>query len=407
MRRIIKILSNCFFNFITAFLNLFVWRDKRVWLLGSWMGEKYADNTRFLYDYLKSSDSNINFKKIIWVTRDKKVLNDLVSLGLNDVCLIGSKKSLYYHLKAGVHFVCNSVGDNLQADIDSRFSFGAKKIQLWHGVGIKACGKMCRKKQGGLKNWFHDNVIDFLLKPGHWKKAYFLTTSAENTRVAIYDYGVSKKRIIQASYPRYCWNPRLLTDNEKTILSQLKTIRSNYKIVLFLPTFKKSIEQYTLPNSLPGFSAFLKTNNIFWIQKKHPADTQLFLGEKQDNVITIDYNFDINLIYEYIDVLLTDYSSATTDAIVKNKVTIEYCPDFDYYENEDRGFVNDFTKYHVGHLIKDPDCLFECISKNLVLDSKNRYTHNQVKEFLIGDQNWTIEEIVKEIIKKTKIRGML
>ena len=74
-------------------------------------------------------------------------------------------------------------------------------------------------------------------------------------------------------------------------------------------------------------------------------------------------DFDVNILYDYIDLLVSDYSSATTDAIYKDVVTMEYCPDFSLFQNNDRGFVGNYNDYHVGNTVFNADELEDTIKK--------------------------------------------
>lgn len=401
---ILKALKNLIYNVFTFFANLFIWRNKKVWIIGSWMGTKFADNSRFLYDYLVANKEKYGLKRIVWITRSVKVVKEMRSLGFADVVLAGTKDSLYWHLKAGVHVICNSVGTLYPGDIDTKYSFGAKKIQLWHGVGIKACNKLCRKDRHPIKYWIADHIVNYLYKPGFWERCYFLTTSQENSRVAVADFGVKRNRIIEAQYPRNIWNPKL-TVRESLFIEKLKERKQNNSVVLYLPTFKKSVESFIQPDKLIGFDSFLSNKNVIWIQKKHSADRNIDLSSfGRENVISLESDFDVNVLYQYIDLLISDYSSATTDAIAAGKMTLDYCPDFSDYESKDRGFVNEYKKYHFGKTITNPDDLFDEIEARLHCSDCDRNEYQSVRIFLLGDKEWDMDSIVKKIMKSIKVR---
>ena len=113
-------------------------RDNQIILFGSWFGNKFADNSRFLFQYLAENKEKYGFKKVVWATRNEKVFNALEALGYT-VVMIGTKESDYYHKIAGIHVVCNagSSTNASEGDIDGKFSFGAIRINLWHGIPAK------------------------------------------------------------------------------------------------------------------------------------------------------------------------------------------------------------------------------------------------------------------------------
>lgn len=403
MSRIVSFVKVWICNIIVMLFNIFIWRDKGVWLFGSWMGQKFSDNSRYLFQYLHENLEQYSLKKVVWVTNEQSVVEELSLLGY-EVYPMKSIKGKYYHLKAGVHVICNSSANrNNQNDIDTYLSFGAIKIQLWHGVGIKAVGYM----KNGIDDSIKQRIIDgFLMpygKPGMWGKSYHLATSRENERVAMLDFHVPQERIIIANYPRLCHCLKLLPEEQGVINGLKKARLTGVKIVLFLPTFRDSSSNYVYPTSVDGFISFLHNKNILWVQKKHSADRNLDLKDCDNNILNLDSSFDINCLYDFIDLLITDYSSASSDATFKGVLTLEYCPDYDYYKNEDRGFVSDFEKYHVGHLVKSPDNLINEIEKCLTRTENDRREMQRVKNFLFDDHDEDYDQIVKSILKSTKI----
>ena len=47
--------------------------QKNLWIFGAWYGEKYFDNPKFLFEYVKLSYPNI---KVIWITKDKSICDN-------------------------------------------------------------------------------------------------------------------------------------------------------------------------------------------------------------------------------------------------------------------------------------------------------------------------------------------
>ena len=92
-------------NLYTIFKNFGIRRDKNVVLIGAWMGLKFADNSRFLFQYLSENVNSLNLKKVIWITRNPEVKKTLDNMGYESF-IVGSEESNYWHLKAGIHIVC-------------------------------------------------------------------------------------------------------------------------------------------------------------------------------------------------------------------------------------------------------------------------------------------------------------
>ncbi len=390
-------LTNFGYNCMTLIKSFSIKRDRNVWLFGAWMGERFADNSRFLFQYLSANKDLYGIKEVIWVSRNSDVVNQVRDMGY-EAYLIGSEESTYYHYRAGVHVICNSDS----RDIDTQYSFGAIKIQLWHGNGIKASGKMKRRNKPTLKEAFWDYVVKPITIPGGWYNAYWVACSEESKRVLVNDSGANPNKIIIANSPRLCKCIKY-TEAERCVLNLISDQKSKgKKIVLFLPTFRNNDSSYIAPLDIPGFYDFIHDRNILWIQKNHSADTQDTVRQiLAENVVNLNRDFDVNVLYDSIDIFISDYSSATTDAIYKNLVTIEYCPDYDEYAKYDRGFVSDFSNYHVGNFVKEPSRLTDMIDQCLGKCSDDYPRHQVVRRFLfdsnIADYSLICQSIISTI----------
>ena len=397
IKQLYNITENLKWNLYTTMALIRERRNPNVWLFGAWMGEKFADNSRYLFQYLHDNKSKYGIEDVIWASRNPKVVEELLSMGYHSV-LIGTKESRTAHLTAKVHIICNSDGNNgSKGDIDTRFSLNAIKINLWHGVGIKASG--CLKNgntNSKIRSFIHENIVVPLSTPGHWKKCYFLTTSSESERVIHLDNNIPYNHIIRGTYPRLCECNRLLLEEEE-VIKEIKSLKKlGNRVVLYLPTFRNNDSCYILPEQTVGFNEFLTRNCIIWIEKKHSADKQQSEFHTCQNVIALNSDFDINVIYKYIDLLVTDYSSAASDAMFWDKPTLEYCPDFQTYSNTDRGFVAPFEKYHAFPPIINPDDIQRTILERLEASDKRRIS--EIKAFLFGNGPYSYEVTMHAIM---------
>ena len=75
--KIIYILS----NILLAIQSLSWHKDSTVVLMGSWFGEKFADNSRFLFQYLSNNKERLGLTHIVWVSKSKLIVNDLNTMG--------------------------------------------------------------------------------------------------------------------------------------------------------------------------------------------------------------------------------------------------------------------------------------------------------------------------------------
>lgn len=236
MKRVIELLKNFVCNVLVALIGLFIHRDKSVVLFGAWMGQRYADNSRFLYEYVATHKAELGIKHAVWVSQKQEVVDYLTDRGF-EAYLMKSRQSIYWHLKSGIHIVCNmySHTGKYNGDILGELSLGAKKIQLWHGVAIKACGNLVTRnisKNVGVYHFlksilFSDYLFgNAIFSPGCWKNRYQITTGPENSRVAVLDYGVAENHVIEANYPRET-DEIVYTPDEEDVIEHLVLLKEN------------------------------------------------------------------------------------------------------------------------------------------------------------------------------------
>lgn len=361
---------NFIFNIITALANIFIRRDQKVILVGAWMGEKFADNSRFLYQYLYLNKDKLGLKRVIWYTRNAKVYDDLTKQGY-DVIQHGGKHVAYWHLKSGVHIICNDSLDFMpvKPDIETRFSWGAKKIQLWHGVGMKSVGADSNKerKKNSKKSDFNRAISTLIkhssiLSSGGWQNCFFLSSSHFNGEVNIRIAGCKENNLLYSCYPRNCECLEYL-NNESEIIAYLNRYR---KRILFLPTFRDDDVKYENPIDSLAIRTFLETNDVLWIEKSHPADKN-FINEsnKYKNVLLLDSDFDVNVLYPFVDVVLTDYSSVSFDAIYHEIPLIMYTPDYLSFKEGSVGFLFDISDFCGQFMVCTLDDLLVFLEKSI------------------------------------------
>ena len=91
MKRYLRYFKNAVFNVYTIIAQIFVKKDNKTLLIGSWMGRRFADNSRYLFQYLSSNRTQLELEHVVWVTRDAELYDSLIRLGY-EVCMSGTKK---------------------------------------------------------------------------------------------------------------------------------------------------------------------------------------------------------------------------------------------------------------------------------------------------------------------------
>lgn len=395
-------------NLLVDFVNLFIKRDEKVVLCGAWMGLKFADNSRFLFQYLYDQKDRYNLKKVIWVTRNEKTHSIMNGLGY-EVYMMHSLKSIYYHFKAGLYIICNIefnvAGHN--GDTMGHLAGHSVKINTWHGIPLKA-GKSTGEnmRNAGIKGYIKyclrtSRLFCTLFTPGHWDKAYYLSTGKECTKRCAIFQGIPVDRFIESGYPRNCKSIKLLPD-EEIVLSYIK----NNKVILYVPTFREKSE-VVHPLSDDKFVKYIIESGYLWIEKPHTADK--CNAQKIINTNAFLYlpsDFDINVILPEISLLITDYSSICFDAIAFDKPVLYYAPDYERYLMQERGFLCDY----IGFVAKNLSVTIEEIKLHIDYffnnNNYNAYTLSQIKKLkkdMFDNLLFTHEDIVSRINEQTQV----
>ena len=385
-------------------------RDKSIVLFGAWFGNRFADNPRYLYQYLSDNKEQLGLTHVVWVTRNEFVQKEILKLGY-ECYLMNTAESVYFHKKAGFHFLCNESNDNLlasESDLLCRYSWGAIKINLWHGtVGIKGLGftsNEFRKLEfehrilAKIKKFEHTAAFPrkYLCSLGGWGDQFFITTT-DYLRLEDQKFNLLKdNRFIYSGFPRNCENKRLTNAEEKIVdILPPKGLR-----ILYAPTFRESGNGYFPPLESEQFISWLRDNpNIIWIEKRHSVDVlQAEANSFGSNIVKVDSGFDISILIEYSDIIITDYSSVSHDALYHMIPVIYYVPDLEGYATSDRGFMQKPEEFMIGPKAENIDKLIKLIETGI--DNLERlYSANYKDAWIkIWGKSKEINEIWNDIL---------
>ena len=396
-------------NIITCLGSSFNRRDEKIALFGAWFGNRFADNSRFLFQFLSEHKDAFGLEHVVWVTNKKEIQNELNENGY-ECYLMNSEESIKYHKRAKWHIICNS-SDDQNGDILCNYSYGAYRINLWHGTGglkavYRGSNEYKRRRRNHITSYFlremlenHSSIYRKLcMKSGGWGLFYQVTTSSTQTALMKKSYGIFDSMFIETGYPRNCPCPRLLA-NEERILSEMQKYKA---VVLYLPTFRTGTN-YRFDNLAHELDRVLKMNNILWIEKPHSIDQSNNIGFSiQNSYIRLNSDFDINVLIPYISLLVTDYSSVRMDAMYHNKATLFYVPDFEEYLQGDNGFSADPNEVMCGPKLFNVNELRDAIER-YAFDPEASKTDNYYK---IRTRYWShdksLEEIWKDITNAVK-----
>jgi len=325
-------------------------KDKNLWIFGAWFGEKYADNSKYLFEYVNKNHPEI---RAVWLTRNKNTLEQVKQQGY-EAYLAYRFKGYLSSMRAKVALVSHSKAADLNKHA---ISSGTKVIQLWHGIAIKKIGfddliytyRDNKNFFGRLINTLQRLVFPFSLE--HYALA--IATSMETKSIFAPAFRINPKRIRVTGYPR---NDGLFQEKFSGCIS----LDSKMVNGIYMPTFREDV------GSAPDFfirygfnakvvEAFLKERNICLNLKLHPVNKpRREIVDKVEHMNLLDID-DVYGILRDFDFLVTDYSSVYLDYLLTDKPIIFAPFDKEDYMKNDREFYYDYDDITPGPKAKNWD----------------------------------------------------
>lgn len=343
-------------------ISYFVPKDRSLWVFGAWFGEKYADNSKYLFEYVNEKHPEI---RAVWLTKNKESF-DLISKKGYEVYLMNSIKGYKICLRANKAIISTGIKDILPCT-----SSRIKIIQLWHGSPLKKImfdDEFTFAEFKSLKSKIYQFMFPFILRKEFNEKTIFISSSEEVKNIFSSAFKIPKKNIKITGYPRNDFSDPITETRIKKFYNKFKY--QNMKIGIYLPTHRKNGERIIecLYENLDFINSSLEYLNSILLIKFH------FYGlkdnmEKQshwDRIIFLkddDFDQDIYQILPHTDYLITDYSSVYFDYLLLNKPIIFAPFDIKEYLMDDRKFYYDYSEVTPGPRAKNWDELINFIEE--------------------------------------------
>ncbi len=327
-----KILKNTIGNVVVKCAKFFCKicpKSEKIWVFGAWQGKLFADNSKYLFEYVSKEHSEI---KAVWLTGNRKIVKELRAKGYRAFKSF-SLGGIWYVARAGLVFETEG-----EWDIAPYFSYEQTQVfQLWHGMGVKA---MHWKNKDGKISMISQQEKD------RFNSYYWLSTSELYSKTIGELLQVDPSRFIITGYPR---NDTAVTKPYNQHMLSLKKANPDSKFIIYMPTHRNfGKDDYLVHNfqELQQVDQMLRSHNIFMVYKPHFHELK--------NLVSIENSFtniilakeenlwnDAYLYLHYFDALISDYSSITTDFMCIGKPVILFAFDLENYKTGDAG-LNDF-----------------------------------------------------------------
>lgn len=346
-------------KYIIYYLIKAVRKKANRWVFGAWRGELYADNAKYLFEYINKEYPNI---ETIWITRNPKVLEEIQKKGYR-VYLKNSFYGFWYSITAKIAIVTEGTHD-----IGGMQIAGAKVIQLWHGMGIKDVVPKRNKNISELDELLHAH-----------KYEYWMTACEEASSKYSKAFDVPKEQMYITGQPK---DDTFVNSEKNEIVDYIREKHEDCKIVVYLPTHRKfgvhKQDDTLCYETLVKVNERLEKRNIVMIFKPHAHEFKNYEG-LDINMSNIIFATDIRSfgdVYEFLpacDGMITDYSGIMLGYLTSGKPMFYFPYDYEEYMSEDFGICYDYMEVTAGPICKTWDELINAMEKTFACDTyKNK-----------------------------------
>lgn len=339
-------------------------RKADLWVFGSWFGNRFADNPKMFFLYVKDKPGI----HAVWVTKSKSVMDEVHNAG-GDVYIYNSAEAIKLQEQAKYIFICTGMDDVYWPACG-----GATIINFWHGVPLK---KVVYDDKLNKYMFSFKTRLYTLLQRRPFKNQYVVATS--QTFATLYESAFKKdsSKILNWGQPR---NDIFFNG----VLKNKKYSSIQYcKLIAYLPTHRNegatSMADDTIFD-LDILEDFCKKNSVLFIIKKHyyhQSETMDLSMYPHILDLTNRNDIDTQELLFNANVLITDYSSCYIDYLLLKRPIIFYCFDYDKYMKEDRQMYFDYNSVTPGDHAKNFNELL--VSINNAISGNDRFKHQREK----------------------------
>lgn len=273
-------------------------------------------------------------------------------------------------------------------------------VQLWHGTGFKNIGFLNKtKKNRKNKKLFYSFEKEEKAKG---KQIIFALSSSE-ADAQQKEISFQTKNVFITGSP--------VNDSLFKSLKEIKTIKESLlfssfnKIISYAPTYRDS-NQFS-PFSelfLEKFSSWLEKHNYLFLVRTHPLDKAFKVGDRYNNIIdTSSKNIDLQSFLSITDLLISDYSSISTDFSLLGRPIIFYNYDYETYSQTSRDFYFDLEQVLPGPFCLEENKLIDHIIHELSTENRSKSYHDfsQMFHFFRDEKSSerTAEKMYEVILK--------
>jgi CDP-glycerol glycerophosphotransferase (TagB/SpsB family) len=372
-----KILS-WFYGNLIYFVTFLIPKRKNLWVFGSWFGEKYADNSKYLFEHVCDNHPGID---AVWTSNNSdtvKMVRERGYKAYKSYGLLGT----WYTMRAGIGIFSHWI-----SDLNHFATSNMKLVNLWHGTPLK------KISYDDEKNNPYDTGLREIIYPFF----PFLTKGVSGALITIPAPLMGKLFASAFRLPEdnvrltgYARNDVFFKKEVEQfpIKDKIMKLREKYKVGVYLPTHRKKGKfdiTGILSDKLNKINSDFVKAGIVLLIKFHYYDLLYLKKESFDfsNIIFLkdeDINHDIYPLLAISDFLLTDYSSVYFDYLLSDKPIVFAPFDYEQYLSEEREFYHDYDEITPGPKAYNWDEVADKIRDAIDGPEKYRARREEIRE---------------------------
>ena len=322
-------LKSVFYRAIRA-IGSMIPKEKNLWLFGCWDGKLYADNSKYLFEYINKEHPNV---KCVWITKNISVRDEIVNKGFK-CCLRLSFQGVMYALRAQAAFITSDEISDISPLINRSHT---KVIQLYHGISGK-----------GTNIFVSEDQKKKTIK--RFGQYYWMASSQKYIDVYSSAFMINERKFYITGYPR---NDVFVNKPYNDYMHNLKNKYPNHRFIIYMPTHRAYGKKPIDISEFKFIDNKLKEHDIIMVYKPHYNELKNVeeSGNVYSNIILAkDQNIwgDVYSYIHYFDLLISDYSSIIYDFLCADKPIVLYTYDLEDFRKNDFGIMDFFEKVPLG-----------------------------------------------------------
>lgn len=320
-------------------------RKGNLWVFGAWKGNLYADNAKYMFEYVNAEHPEIC---AVWIAKSRDVVKEVRGLGYEAEYRY-SLRGIRACIRASVAMLTEDTHD-----ISKVLISGAKVIQLWHGMGIK-----------DVSAFIPDNISNarkYYLHFTHpYEKQYWMTACEDAVAKYSRAFNVPADHMFITGQPK---DDNFVEPCDNDFIARIRSAHPGCSLFVYLPTHRNfgahQSDGVLSYETLCRVNQMLAEKNLVMIFKPHAHEFCNYqnLDTELSNLIFATDPAVFGDVYEFLpacDGLVTDYSGIMLGYLTCEKPIVYFPYDLDSYIAGDAGFCYSYDEVTAGPICRTWD----------------------------------------------------